>query len=202
VTRLPLLACLWLTGCLVVSPAAQPATGPGTEAPLPPAPEAEQPVLDAGEIAGRVLRGINRERTLRRLPALAVDSALGVISRAHSADMAARGYFSHDSPEGLRAAARARRADYRYRALGENLFQGSRYGSVARIPLRNGGYRYDYDYHSPTELAELVVQGWMDSPGHRENMLSPEFSNAGLGLATDDRDRVFVTLMLSRPVGP
>lgn len=198
-TRLPLIACLWLTGCLMAPPVAQPTDGP--EAPLPPAPEAERPALEAATVVSRVLGGINRERALRDVPPLQEDPALTAIARAHSADMAARGYFSHDSPEGHRAATRARQADYRYRNLGENLFQGSRYGSVARIPLRNGGYRYDYDYHTPGEMAALVVQGWMESLGHRQNMLSPEFSHAGLGLATDDRDRVLLTLMLSRPLG-
>ena len=82
--------------------------------------------------------------------------------------MVARGYFSHDSANGASFADRIRNAGYvRARALpslGEDLAWGS--GSLG----------------SPRE----IVQSWMESPGHRANILSRKFREAGMGVAFGD----------------
>ena len=72
--------------------------------------------------------------------------------------MAARGYFQHDSPEGGTLGDRAALVGYKYRTISENIAGGM------RRPSR-------------------VVDGWIDSPPHRDAMLNPDIEEAGVGYA-------------------
>ncbi|PAZ09092.1 stress protein [Streptomyces sp. SA15] len=98
----------------------------------------------------------NRERARAGLRPLAVDPLLTVAAQAHSADMVARAFYSHTSPEGSQPWDRAAAAGCRRRSIGENIACGQR---------------------SPAE----VVEGWMNSPGHRANILKPDFTHIGIG---------------------
>ncbi|MGW0337276.1 CAP domain-containing protein [Streptomyces sp. NPDC003011] len=100
----------------------------------------------------------NRERVRAGLPALAVDAPLVTAAQAYSADMAARAFYSHTSPEGTQPWDRAAAAGSARRSIGENIACGQR---------------------SPAE----VVDGWMHSPGHRANILKPGFTHIGVGFA-------------------
>jgi uncharacterized protein YkwD len=100
----------------------------------------------------------NRERTRAGLPPLAVDPLLVTAAQAYSADMAARAFYSHTSPEGTQPWDRAAAAGSARRSIGENIACGQR---------------------SPAE----VVDGWMNSPGHRANILKPDFTHIGVGFA-------------------
>jgi len=93
-------------------------------------------------------------------PPLAVSTELRCAARVHTQDMAARGYFDHDNPEGESPFDRMERAGYVYAAAGENIAQGY-----------------------PTPAA--VVQGWLESPGHCANIRSPDFAETGLGFVRD-----------------
>ncbi|MET9970890.1 CAP domain-containing protein [Streptomyces sp. NPDC006356] len=100
----------------------------------------------------------NRERARAGLQALSFDPALTTAAQAYSADMAARAFYSHTSPEGTQPWDRAAAAGSRMRAIGENIACGQR---------------------SPGE----VVEGWMNSPGHRANILKRDFTHIGIGFA-------------------
>jgi uncharacterized protein YkwD/stress response protein SCP2 len=100
----------------------------------------------------------NRERARHGLPPLAVDPRLTTAAQAHSADMIARAFYSHTSPDGSRPWDRAAAAGATRRSIGENIACGQR---------------------SPAE----VVAGWMNSPGHRANILKPDFTHIGIGFA-------------------
>ncbi|MFJ9020005.1 CAP domain-containing protein [Streptomyces sp. NPDC102259] len=100
----------------------------------------------------------NRERARAGLRALAVDPLLTAAAQAHSADMAGRAFYSHTSPEGSEPWDRAASAGSTRRTIGENIACGQR---------------------SPAE----VVEGWMNSPGHRANILKPAFTHIGVGFA-------------------
>ncbi|CAM5284767.1 CAP domain-containing protein [Streptomyces aurantiogriseus] len=100
----------------------------------------------------------NRERARSGLRPLAVDPLLATAARAHSADMVARSFYSHTSPEGGQPWDRAAAAGSTRRTIGENIACGQR---------------------SPAE----VVEGWMNSPGHRANILRPAFTHIGVGFA-------------------
>lgn len=102
-------------------------------------------------------------------------------ARGHSQDMAARDYFSHDTPEG--GGIRARYPE-ECRAVGENIAQ-----TYWRRSIQGEGG--DGQLTSESELAESVVEGWMNSQGHRENILDPLWSSEGIGIAMDG-DEVYV----------
>ncbi|MFF1659306.1 CAP domain-containing protein [Streptomyces sp. NPDC058255] len=108
--------------------------------------------------ADEVIALTNAERTAARLPPLAGDLLLTTAAQAHSADMVARAFYSHTAPDGSRPWDRAAAAGSTRRTIGENIACGQR---------------------SPAE----VVRGWMDSPGHRANILKPDFTHIGIGLA-------------------
>jgi uncharacterized protein YkwD len=75
-------------------------------------------------------------------------------SLAHSQDMSAQNYFEHDSPDGGTIGDRAIDAGYRYRAVGENIAFGQR-------------------------TVRQVMEAWIDSPGHFENLISPAYEHFG-----------------------
>jgi uncharacterized protein YkwD/stress response protein SCP2 len=117
--------------------------------------------LTAGNLAGtadKVVELTNRERAGAGLPPLAVDPLLAAAAQAHSTDMVARAFYSHTSPDGSQPWDRAAAAGSRRRTIGENIACGQR---------------------SPAE----VVEGWMNSPGHRANILKPDFTHIGIGFA-------------------
>jgi uncharacterized protein YkwD len=103
----------------------------------------------------RLLDLANQERLRVGLRALAQDDQLREVGRAHSKDMLARGYFSHNTPEGLDPFDRMEQAGITYRVAGENLA------------------------FAPT--VEIAHSGLMNSPGHRANILKPEFTRLGVG---------------------
>lgn len=109
------------------------------------------------EAETRLLQLVNAERERVGLAPLAPDPALTTAARAHARDMLAQGYFAHLSPDGKTPADRARAAGARLQLAGENLAL------------------------APT--VDLAHRGLMDSPGHRANILSPQFSRVGIGVA-------------------
>ena len=136
---------------------------------------------------------VNHERTERGLNELSMDPELGLIARKHSEDMAQNRYFSHDSPNGDGPDERAAEAGYRcsggyYIGLGENIYQGWLYSSVS---YGYGGTQYDW--LTPLEIATDAVAGWMDSPGHRENILDASYVRTGVGVAVSDEGEVLFT---------
>lgn len=99
---------------------------------------------------------VNNERIKRGLQALAPDITLRQVGRDHSSDMFSRGYFAHYSPENQNVADRANKYNISYLVIGENLA------------------------YAPN--IEAAHQGLMDSPGHRENILSTEYTRIGIGV--------------------
>ncbi|MEU1303175.1 CAP domain-containing protein [Streptomyces shenzhenensis] len=110
----------------------------------------------------------NRERGRARLAPLAVDPLLTAAAQAHSADMVARDFYSHTSPEGSQPWDRAAAAGSRRRTIGENIACGQR-------------------------SAAEVVEGWMNSPGHRANILKPDFTHIGVGFVGGGRTGTYWT---------
>lgn len=113
--------------------------------------------MTQGESA--IVRAMNTVRTANGVPALRTGAALTRAARAHSADMARRGYFDHGA-----FVQRLRRFGVRMPYVGENLAYGT------------GGLS-----------AQAVVQMWMASAGHRQNLLDRSFQRVGVGLAGSSR---------------
>lgn len=106
---------------------------------------------------------INAERTRRGLSALVTDPGLQGAAEGHSLDMARRDYFEHDTPEGVKPWMRITRQGYQAQLVGENLAWG------------------EADKGTPVEAMRL----WMESDGHRANLLEPRYTQIGVGLAFD-----------------
>jgi uncharacterized protein YkwD/V8-like Glu-specific endopeptidase len=125
-----------------------------------PQPESKQPPTsgDCGLNAheSEALALLNRERASRGLGALSCDPLAVTVARAHSQDMCDNRFFSHTNLEGQSPFERMRAAGLSFRAAGENIAAGQR-------------------------SASSVHQGWMNSPGHRSNMLNGVFSQVGIG---------------------
>jgi uncharacterized protein YkwD len=146
-----------ITGGGASTPPASPTTAP---APSPSAPEpSASPVGDA-TMEAAVVTLVNQERAKVGCQPLGVDDRLTAAARAHSADMAARNYFDHTTPEGVSFADRITRAGYRWSAAAENIAKGQR-------------------------DAASVMDSWMNSPGHRTNILNCSYKQIGVGLAYD-----------------
>jgi uncharacterized protein YkwD len=108
------------------------------------------------DLEARMLELVNQERVAAGLGALAPDPELTEVARRHSADMFARGYFAHDTPEGRDPFDRMRAANVRFVTAGENLAL------------------------APT--VQVAHRGLMNSPGHRANILYPQFDRIGIGI--------------------
>ena len=103
-----------------------------------------------------VLDLTNAERQKAGLKPLQTDRNLMNSARQKSADMASKNYFSHTSPTYGSPFDQMKANGVTYRSAAENIAMGQR-------------------------SAEEVVKGWMESPGHRQNILTPEFTHIGIG---------------------
>jgi uncharacterized protein YkwD len=125
-----------------------------------------------GELEDRVFEAINQERGRQGLPPLQRAGDLSAVARKHSRDMMARNYFAHQSPEGDDLRGRfARSGIGHWRVIAENI-------------------AYNSGYSDPVSVA---VEGWMQSPGHRRNILDPRLQESGIGVAVDRTGRTYFT---------
>jgi uncharacterized protein YkwD len=118
-----------------------------------------------GRVRAAVLCLHNQERAAHGLPRLRENAKLRRAARSHSNDMVARDYFDHDTRGGPDMADRILRTGYargRGWSLGENIAWGT--GSLA--------------------TAAEIQRAWMESPGHKANILRREFREIGIGIAT------------------
>ena len=113
---------------------------------------------DLERTAEAVVAAMNEERAARGLRPLRLNDQLSMAAEDRIGDMFAKRYFDHVSPDGINPFTWVRRRGYAYRAIGENLAVGY-----------------------PT--ASRVVNGWMHSPGHRENILHRAFDEVGIAIA-------------------
>ncbi len=126
-----------------------------------------------------ILAATNAFRQKQGLPALAEDTTLREFARSRSADMAARTYFSHTTPEGKLVYQLMEQERIRYRTVRENIAQ-------------NQGY-------SMQEVATVAMTGWIESPGHRENMGATDVTHLGVGVARGSDGTYYLTQVFTHP---
>lgn len=160
--------------------------------------EEDQPVYDTREIEYLVHELTNQERQNHGLSQLAFDSEITQIARGHSLDMSERNYFAHETPEGFTPTDRAEQLGYScqkmvglliYTGIAENIFQGHLFDSYYTV----NGVITSFDWISEEEIAKITVDGWMNSPGHRENILTEIFDREGIGIEITYDHKVYVT---------
>lgn len=174
-------------------------TSRGTPAPAAaPAPSARAGLTHIDRVEEELLRLSNEARQADGLSPLQPEPTLRDIARGHSDDMVARGFFDHVNPDGLDPATRiASRHRQLIGVTGENIW-GS--GSC--------NLRTNCDPSNPEKLAREIFTGWMNSPGHRGNILEAGYTHLGVGV-TASGDRVMATqnfaevaALLKQPLPP
>lgn len=130
--------------------------------------------LVQADLEKRVVGIVNEERRRAGLSGLRAEALLARAARAHSADMAARHYFSHQSPEGTTVADRVALTGYSFVVVGENVAWGQR-------------------------DARQVMNAWMASRGHKANILSAHYTEIGVGVAADKRGALVWTQNFAAP---
>ena len=127
-----------------------------------------------------LLAQTNTQRTQNSLGALALNSTLNQAAQAKAEDMVTRDYWSHNTPDGKEPWVFITATGYQYQAAGENLAYGF------------------------TDSAGAVT-GWMNSPGHRANILNSNYSEVGFGIANSPDyqqhgEQTIVVAMYARPI--
>ena len=145
---------------------AEPEPAPEVEAPAPEQPNVQEPAQeqteevssDVSAFEKEVVELTNVEREKQGLAPLKLDTELSAVAKDKSLDMQNNGYFSHTSPTYGSPFDMMKSYGIDYRTAGENIAMGQT---------------------SP----EQVVNGWMNSEGHRENIMNPNFTHIGVGHA-------------------
>jgi uncharacterized protein YkwD len=119
------------------------------------------------QVEAAIIRYTNMERVNAGLPPLAVSPQLSAIARAHSLDMKVRDFFSHYNPDGLDPFERMVAGGYTYWCAAENIACTS-YFTGSSIPDEVGRY--------------FVQEMWMESSGHRANILNTCVTEIGVGV--------------------
>jgi len=172
-------------------------TGSPPFTPVPARISADPYTISPTGLADRIHTLVNAQRAENGLLSLAQDNALAELALNHSTDMAANNYFSHTDLAGNDPTSRGNasnltcRKDYgSYYTYGiaENIFQNNLYTSVT---YTNGVYSYDWT--TPEEIAQSTVTGWMNSEGHKKNILSSTYDREGIGVAIAADDKVYIT---------
>jgi uncharacterized protein YkwD len=156
-----------------------PSDGPSSTAPSPTktTPKASATTTKPGNNGGGNATGnaglenavvsiVNTERAKAGCQPLTVDSRLVTAARKHSADMVARHFFDHTNPDGVTFDKRITNEGYRFSAAAENIAAGQR---------------------TPQD----VMNAWLNSPGHRANILNCKLRQLGVGVAMDGRRPVW-----------
>ncbi|HDR8091534.1 TPA: serine protease [Bacillus cereus] len=144
----------------VQKPEAQkPAENNNTQKPTEQKPAEQKPAEEAkslSEFEQRVVELTNAERAKQGLPALKIDTELSKVAHIKSEDMQKNNYFDHNSPTYGSPFDMMKKFGISYTSAGENIAQGQR-------------------------TPEEVVQAWMNSAGHRANILNNGFTHIGVG---------------------
>jgi uncharacterized protein YkwD len=133
-------------------------TGTGTASASPPAPPTTA-APGSGGVTAQVVTLTNAERAKAGCAPLTVNSTLTAVAQEHSQDMATHNYFDHNSQDGRSPFDRMTAAGYQFSTAAENIAAGQR---------------------TPQD----VMTSWMNSPGHKANILNCALHQIGVGYAT------------------
>ena len=151
-------------------PESTPSTPSTTPQQKPESTPEQKPSTDFSSYQQQVLDLVNAERTKRGISALTLDSNLSSVATKKSQDMVNKNYFDHTSPTYGSPFDMMKQFGISYRTAGENIAKGQK---------------------TPQE----VVTAWMNSEGHRKNILNPNFTNLGVGIAKDSKGTTYCNHM-------
>jgi RNA polymerase sigma factor (sigma-70 family) len=136
---------------------AEPAPRPSSARPTRTASGAPQTQAAPTGTVGQVVALVNKERAAAGCGPLTEDAQLNRAAQGHSDDMAARNFFDHTNPDGADPGQRTTAAGYQWSTYGENIARGQ-------------------------QTPQAVMESWMNSPGHRANILNCSFKDIGVGI--------------------
>ena len=149
----------------------------------------KKPEIRVPDLERLIHTSVNVQRQASDREPLVLDETLSNLARAHSEDMAKRGYFKHVNPEGQTPMKRLEQAGYNTcRLVGENIYQNNLYSRVITEKKRT-----TYDWNSMEKIAATTLKGWLDSPGHKEIILDKDYARTGIGVAIAADDKVYIT---------
>lgn len=135
-------------------------------------------LADLAAVRAEMIAGVNRLRAEAGVPPLVENARLDAAAQDHAEDMMSRNYYDHRSPEGKDVGDRLKAEGYSWRLAAENLAAGH-------------------------VTVDSVLDAWMQSSGHRANLLRPNVTDFGFGLAVgpfDSRYRVFWVQTFAAPL--
>jgi len=161
-----------------------------------------KPTINISSLEPQIHALINQQRALNGLDQLSYDINLVSIARYHSQDMAENNYFSHTDLANHDFVYRYQMFGYACKILiqtfengtslfsegAENLAQNNLYDSITYVngvPI--------YNWNTQNQIAASTVSGWMNSTGHRENILTYYWKNEGIGVAIASDGKVYIT---------
>jgi uncharacterized protein YkwD len=150
--------------------------------PVPVVTPVPDPILEAPEtdvLSASAEESVNRLRAAAGLAPLRHHATLAHVAQAYAQKMGTEGFFSHSDPEGKTVLDRVTGAGYRWRIVGENL---------ARVKTKPGN-----------EVA-FTVNGWMNSAVHRANILRPDYTEGGVGIAKMPDGTTYLVQVFASPV--
>ena len=133
-------------------------------------------------VEARVLSLVNDLRSERGLKPLERERRLDAAAEYFGGYMASAGRLEHDADGGT-PAGRVKNRGYAYCVISENI-----------------AYEYSSRGFTAERLARALVDGWRDSPTHRDNILDPDVTQTGLGIARSDRGEYYAAQLFARPM--
>lgn len=145
----------------------------------------ESEPIDYGDMESAILTCTNEERENYGLKPLIWDDKLASIARDHSEDMAENNFFSHINLRGEDPTDRAVRYGYPIRkSLGGGWYSEGIAENIGKMPTGQV-VGIGYVANNADSIARAQVASWMESTGHRENILNSQYDRIGIGVAYD-----------------
>lgn len=144
-------------------------------------PQAFAQAIDPATAEARILELVNQYRSESGREGLARETTLSATSRDFALYMARTGRYGHEA-DGRQPAQRAEAQGYNYCMVAENI-----------------AYQFRSDGFALEGLSRGFVQGWIDSPPHRVNMLEPVAVESGIGIARSEKGVYYAVQMFGRP---
>jgi uncharacterized protein YkwD len=133
-------------------------------------------IVDFGDDEEEIFALVNEERRKKRLSNLDWDDDLARVARKYSQQMAKGNFFGHFDRNGDGVEQRADAAKIQWDEIGENL----------------------YFCQGLQDFNTAAVKGWMNSPGHRQNILHKSWTDSGIGVAESRDGKIYVTQVFIR----
>lgn len=149
--------------------------------------------VNTSEVESAILQYTNEERQKNGVAPLTWDDRLSTIARQHSQDMVDNRYVSHDNLQGESPTDRARKHGYPLRKdLGGGWYSEGIGENINKMPT--GEIEgFGIVIITPDAIARAHTVSWMDSPGHRENILNPQYDKLGVGVVYDGHTYYYAT---------